>query len=631
MAKIPLGRLYFALLGVAAAVVLLVSLRSIYPVSGQSTGLALGLILGEAVVLVSFPALLWLFHVKVESRVQPSDIARVIHGKRPVQVKEMRESAPVRIVRSVPLLSRLAERMEASIRGDILKGGMQLDPYAFAARYSFYSVVLASVFVPAALVLSVLVNPTLLALALVPVVIFYTPSMTVKNRVSERKENVKDELPFFALLASIMHSAGRSLLDAFEGTLGRRILPSMEVEARLLQRSMGFGKDAVGAFDDLASTHPDDAFKHFLYGYTGVLKSGGDVVLYLSDRAREYLAAMRFRWQSYAERVGTIGEMLIIVFVLLPLLLVVGAVTMPPETVAMIAYGGVAALPMIALLMYFMVKAAQPKAYDTLNGDSKLGLVGLAAGALAGSLTGQPWLVIALSGAVGAALYGLPVRAQLREVRMTEKALPDFLRSIAEYRKIGYNMRKAVLETAAKSKFNPVFDSILAKMAAQLNLGVRLGEVRVTMRSWLGRTTVFILDQITESGGGTPANVEDLYNFVSSYNRLRKEATSSVGLYRALGYAVPVAIPAVVKVISSVIGSFGSSTAGFFGGGTASLAIVSSAVSLITVVAAGAIAFTMTRATDFTAKNTLNMTVLFALSVLAITLTQYLPSFSFGF
>ena len=192
-------------------------------------------------------------------------------------------------------------------------------------------------------------------------------------------------------------------------------------------------------------------------------------------------------------------------------------------------------------------------------------------------------------------------------------------------------MRKAVLETAAKSKFNPVFDSILAKMAAQLNLGVRLGEVRVTMRSWLGRTTVFILDQITESGGGTPANVEDLYNFVSSYNRLRKEATSSVGLYRALGYAVPVAIPAVVKVISSVIGSFGSSTAGFFGGGTASLAIVSSAVSLITVVAAGAIAFTMTRATDFTAKNTLNMTVLFALSVLAITLTQYLPSFSFGF
>ncbi len=631
MAKIPLGRLYFVFLGVAAIAVFLLSFRDISPLAGASAGLTLGFLLGEAIALLAFPVLLLLFHVNVESRVRPSAILAILGRERAVQVKEMKESRSVRIVRSIPLLSRLAERVETSIRGDVLKGGMQLDPYAFAARYSFYSVILAAVFVPVALVLSVLVSPSLLALMAVPAIILYTPSITVRNKVSERRTNVRDELPFFSLLASIMQSAGRSLFDAFKGTLGKQILPAMEVEAKLLQRSIGFGKDLVGSLDDLASTHPDDAFKHFLYGYTGVLKSGGDVVLYLSDRTREYLAAMRFRWRSYAEMAGTIGEMLIIVFVLLPLLLVVGAVTMPPEAVAMIAYGGVATLPMIALLMYFMVRAAQPKTYDTLGGDARLGLVGFAAGALAASVTGQPWLVIALSGAVGGALYGLPVRAQLREVRMTEKALPDFLRSISEYRKIGYNMRKAVLETAAKSKFNPVFDSILAKMAAQLNLGVRLGEARVTMRSWLGRTTVFILDQITESGGGTPANVEDLYNFISSYNRLRKEATSSVGLYRALGYSVPIAIPAVVKVISGVIGSFGSSTAGFFGGGTASLAIVNSAVSLITVVAAGAIAFTMTRATDFTAKNTLNMTMLFVLALLAITLTQFVPSISVGF
>jgi flagellar protein FlaJ len=456
--------------------------------------------------------------------------------------------------------------------------------------------------------------------------------MTVKNRVYERRTNVRDELPFFALLASIMQSSGRSLYDAFKGTLGKRILPAMEVEAKLLQRSIGFGRDVVGSLDDLASTHPDDAFKHFLYGYTGVLKSGGDIVLYLGDRTREYLASMRFRWQSYAEKVGTIGEMLIIVFVLLPLLLVVGAVTMPPEMVAMISYVSVAALPLIALVMYFMVRAAQPKTYDVLNGDSRLGVIGLAAGALAASVTGQPWLIVAVAGAVGAALYGLPVRAQMREVRMTENALPDFLRSIAEYRKIGYNMRKAILETAAGARFNPVFDSILARMAVQMNLGVKLGEVKIAMRSWLGRTTVFILDQITESGGGTPANVEDLYNFISGYNRLRKEATSSVALYRMLGYAVPVAIPLIVKVIGGVIGSFGTSTAAFFGGGTASLAIINGAVALITVVAAGAIAFTMTRATDFTSKNTLNMAVLLSLAVLAVVLTQYLPSsFSFGF
>jgi len=629
--KVSAGRIYFSALALASIVVLLAALLNGGPRPGLSAGLSLGFVLGEAVLLVGFSALLFLFHVSLDSKIRISVIFGAFGPKGALRVKEVREDRAVRIARSIPLLNRLAERVERGIRGDVVKGGMQLDPYAFAAKYSFYSVVLAAVFVPVSLALSVLVSPTLLALMMIPAIILYTPSLSAKNRVSERKTNVRDELPFFALLASITQSAGRSLVDAFRGTVGKHILPAMEAEARLLQKSIGLGKDLVGALDDLASTHPDDSFKHFLYGYTGVLKSGGDIVLYLSDRTREYLASMRFRWQSYADKVGTIGEMLIMVFVLLPLLLVVGAITMPPDLVAMISYVSVAALPIIALLMYFMVKSVQPRVYDVLGGDVRLGLAGVAAGALVSSFTGHPWLIVAVSGAAGAALYGLPVRAQIREVRLTEAALPDFLRSIAEYRKIGYNMRKAVLETAAKTKFNPVFDSILERMAAQMSLGVRLGEAKVAMRSWLGRMTVFILDQITESGGGTPANIEDLYNFISGYNRLKREATSSVGLYKILGYAVPVAIPLVVKVISGVIGSFGSSAAGFFGGGTASLAIVNSTVDIVTVVAAGAIAFTMTRATDFTAKNTLNMTILFALAVVAVAFTQYLPSISFGF
>ena len=633
MLRASAGKVYFGVLALASTVVLVLSVRDITPLSGTYSGLALGFVLGDAVLLVGFSGLLFLLHADFDSKVILAAVLEALGRGSIIRVRRVREDRAVWIARSVPLLNRLAERVEQGIRGDVVKGGMQLDPYAFAAKYSFYSVALAAVFVPVSLALSVLVSPTLLALMMIPAIILYTPSLSAKNRVSERKTNVRDELPFFALLASITQSSGRSLIDAFRGTVGKHILPAMEAEARLLQKSIGFGKDIAGALDDLASTHPDDSFKHFLYGYTGVLKSGGDVVLYLSDRTREYLASMRFRWQSYAEKVGTIGEMLIIVFVLLPLLLVVGAITMPPEMVAEIAYASVAALPMIALVMYFMVRSAQPRTYDILGGDARLGLVGLAGGLVAASFTGQVWLIVAVGGAAGAALYGLPVRAQMREVRMTEAALPDFLRSIAEYRKIGYNMRKAVLETAAKTKFNPVFDSILERMAAQMSLGVRLGEVKVAMRSWLGRMTVFILDQITESGGGTPANIEDLYNFISGYNRLKKEATSSVGLYKMLGYAVPVAIPLLVKVISGVIGSFGSSTAGagFFGGGTASLAIINSAVDIVTVVAAGAIAFTMTRATDFTAKNTLNMTILFALAVVAVTLTQYLPNFSLGF
>lgn len=633
MAKISAGKVYFIVLAIVSVLISFIVYRGISSPSGLVTGLTLGFVLGETITLVAFSFFLLFFKIDVESKFRINSLLglSIFSKKQTAQVKEVKVDRVVKITRNIPFLNRVAERIEQQIRADVLKAGVQLDPYAFAAKYSFYSVVLAIIVVPLSLILTVLISPTLLALMLVPAILLYTPSLSVKDKVQSRKTNVKDELPFFALLSAILQSAGRTLLDAFNSTIGKKILPAIEVEARLIMKSIGFGKDVTGALDDLASTHPDDTFKHFLYGYTGVLKSGGDIVLYLSDRAREYLATMRFRWQSYAQKIGTIGEMLIIVFLLLPLLLVVGAIVLPPDLVAEISYIGVAALPMIALVMYFLVRSAQPKVYDILNGDKRLGLIGLIASLIATSFTGQLWLIIAVSGAVGAALYGISIRAQLREIKLTEAALPDFLRNIAEYRKIGYNMRKAILETASKAKFNPVFDAILERIATQINLGVRLGEVKVAIRSWIGRMTLFILDQISESGGGTPANIEDLYNFISGYNNLKKEAISSVRLYKLLGYAIPIAIPLVVKIVSDVIGSFGTSTTGFLGGGTVSLSILNNTVNIITVVAAGAIAFTMTKATEFTAKNTFNMTILFTLAVLAIVFTQYLPSFSIGF
>ena len=295
MPKVSAGKIYFGALALASMFVLLAALLNVGPHPGLLGGLSLGFVFGEAVLLVGLSALLLLFQVSLESKVRFSAVFEALGRKSTIRFKEVREDTAVRIARRIPLLNRLTERVERGIRGDVVKSGIQLDPYAFAAKYSFYSVVLAAVFVPVSLVLSVLLSPTLLALMMIPAIILYTPSLSAKNRVSERKANIRDELPFFALLASITQSAGRSLVDAFRGTVGKHILPAMEVEARLLQKSIGFGKDLAGALDDLASTHPDDSFKHFLYGYTGVLKSGGDVVLYLSDRTRENLASMRVR------------------------------------------------------------------------------------------------------------------------------------------------------------------------------------------------------------------------------------------------------------------------------------------------------------------------------------------------
>ena len=583
----------------------------------------LGFVSGEAITLAMLALLLPILRVDL--------VVRFGFASSGVSVREVREALVVKALKDIPLLAKLADLIETRIEPDVITGGMQFDVHSFVTRYIVYAFVLTCLFVPLALILSVLVSPTLLALFLIPVTVLITPSLKAKNSVSERRMNIRDELPFFTLLASIMQSSGLSLYNAFLAVVGRGMLPATEMEARIVQKGVGFGNNAVDSLDALAAVHPDDTFKHFLYGYTSILRSGGDLVLYLNGREKEFLGAMRFRWQKYSETVGTIGEGLISIFVLLPLLLVVGSVTMPPELVAALSYAGVAALPMIALVAYFVVKMVQPKTYDRLSGNARLGAIGLCAALVLTLPSREPWIIIGISGAVGAALYGLPVRSQLREVRMIEGALPNFLREVSEYRKIGYDIRKAVLKIAEESRFNQVFDSLLGRVAAQMRMGARLGDVQVPMRSWLGRVTFFTLDQIMESGGGTPVNIEDLYGFISSYNELRREATSSINLYKFLGYAVPVAIPFVVTVLLGIVGSFGSATSALLGGSVTSIAIVNEAAALVTVVAAGAIAFTMTRATDFTAKSTVNMAILLSLAVVSVSLTQYLPSISLGF
>lgn len=620
--KADAGRVYFSTLGIASVLLCAAAWRFINA-GNPLRGILLGLVTGEAITLAMLAVFLPILRTDLSVRFR--------FASNGVSVREVREALVVKVLKDIPLLAKLANLIETRIEPDVIRGGMQFDVHSFVTEYTVYAFVLAAVLIPVNLILSIVVSPTLLALFLIPVIVLIAPSLRAKNSVSERRMNIRDELPFFTLLASIMQSSGLSLYNAFLSVVGRRMLPATEMEARIVQKGVGFGNNAVDSLDALAAVHPDDTFKHFLYGYTSILRSGGDLVLYLNGREKEFLGAMRFRWQKYSETVGTIGEGLISIFVLLPLLLVVGSVTMPPELVAALSYAGVAALPMIALVAYFVVKMVQPKTYDRLSGDARLGAIGLCAGLILTLPTREPWLIIGISGAIGAALYGLRVRSQLREVRMIEGALPNFLREVSEYRKIGYDIRRAVLKIAEESQFNQVFDSVLGRVAAQMRMGARLGDVQVPMRSWLGRVTFFVLDQIMESGGGTPVNIEDLYGFISSYNELRREATSSINLYRFLGYAVPVAIPFVVTVLLGIVGSFGSATSVLLGGSVTSIAIVNEAAALVTVVAAGAIAFTMTRATDFTAKNTVNMAVLLSLAVASISLTQYLPSISLGF
>ncbi len=138
LARLGGGRSYFFIVGAASVAIFLFAFRYISPVNPAS-GLVLGFVLGEALTLSFLSAFLAIFHIKLETRFR---LLALIRGNARFEVKEVREALPIRTVKRIPLLSRLADTIERRIEADVIRGGMQLDAYSFAARYSFYSVIL---------------------------------------------------------------------------------------------------------------------------------------------------------------------------------------------------------------------------------------------------------------------------------------------------------------------------------------------------------------------------------------------------------------------------------------------------------------------------------------------------------
>ncbi len=65
-------------------------------------------------------------------------------------------------------------------------------------------------------------SPVLFALTTVPATAICAPPLSGKDSVSERKADVRDELPFFAPLPSLTQSAGRPFVDALRGSMGKQ-------------------------------------------------------------------------------------------------------------------------------------------------------------------------------------------------------------------------------------------------------------------------------------------------------------------------------------------------------------------------------------------------------------------------
>ena len=525
------------------------------------------------------------------------------------------------------LTSRLIRTRSAKFAELLRRSGKVGNPAAIATRTVRNALRSALVAVPAALAGTVL-SPLFLLVAAVPLGFVLFPQVRLGDLAAQRREGVERELPFFAMIVSVLGGAGIPLYLIFKGVVRSDAFHWIGKEALMVKRDVEIlGMNANDAFERLASNHPSKKFSEFLLGYTSKARSGGDVPFYLVGESGALLRGLEESWARYTERAGIVGSMMITVFGVVPLLLMVVGVFSPGFSMfGLVVFTGLG-VPVFTVGLLYMAGRMQPAREEAVQGRVGVALVLALSGALVELVTGLAWTGVAAALFIFFSAYGLSVRGQIAETKALDEGLSAFLKDLLEYKRQEYDLARAIVAIEARGKYGERFSRLLSKVAAQLKAGVPLDEVRVECRSGLGRITFLLLGEMNRTGGGTVDTVYQISNFAGRLNGMRENTNAEMKPYLILSYVSPLLLAFGIAFVQGILSSFsrriapGVSTFHIGGAQLGALPPGLTQISdLLIVAAAASLGLIGAKMTDFTVRNTLRASVNVALAVAAVAL-----------
>lgn len=526
------------------------------------------------------------------------------------------------------------------INNDVLLSGKPLDTLALMNNTRKLFLITGILIFPLSIYLFLELSPIFLGLNFIWIMLFAYPKFHQKNLSQERKKKVEEELSTFVIFSSVMQNVGIGLYDSFQLFRDTDIFKAISKEAMLLKRNVEyFGLSQMEALEELGRTHRSELFKNLLLGYTSIWRSGGDLSLYLEDRADEFFTYLKERYKHYTNNVGTIGEILVTLLLILPILIMVASFILPGGSLEQITLFATIGLPIFAILMSVVIATMQPATFNSVGlsqvAVAVLGGIGLFVGIGVYTIYNEIWLSVALGIVIPSTISAVIAGRYNNEIYRAEQYLPQFLRDMTEYKKIGYDVNLALIHLSGENLYSSLLNKRLDEASILLKNGTAPTTVvkAIQFRSWFTKISFYLLGYTAEFGGGTPKTLETINKFITNAKQVVKEGKSEISSLTLIIFAAPVIMAFTGGMILNMLGSFDTSlfeipeSSGEFGGGGLS----SNFINLITITPAflemiktlivtssllGA--FVITKAIDFTFYNTWRVVVIGLISIVSI-------------
>ena len=531
-------------------------------------------------------------------------------------------------------ITSIQGKINSEIEQEVRVSGKAYNPRVLVQQSIAYMIFSLFVLVPISVVLGLFVNPYLFFALLVCPIWLYYPKLKLWFIVSERKSSIDDEMAFFTLYAGVMQSIGQSLYNSIIDVLGKGTFLTIENEGKMLSRNVQvFGMDQITALNEHGCSHPNFYFKNFLLGYVSISKSGGNLALYMERKGEEFFHKAQFKYANYKSQAHIIGETMLILLTILPTMILISSFMLAEDSVNVVMSLSFVLIPVVTIFIILMISLSQPRARNVIDFDFKAVFVAIFASVVSLLLGQQPWFVIGVGVAAGAIFNFVVCTKQFREVSFVESALPDFFRDITEYRKIGIPIPNAIIKISEGRNYNKYFDGLLSVISARLKHGVNLSDIFDSMliRSWIAKTSFFVLGKIADSGGGTAQILEQITNFSTNINQTKKETHASISVISYFAFLSPIMISYTTKEMSSILEKLNTGLDQMVQSAFNIEAMLVSNdligfINLLNVISAISLGLVMSKLVHFSMKYTITVGIATLVSVLSIILSPLFPT-----
>jgi flagellar protein FlaJ len=437
--------------------------------------------------------------------------------------------------------SRIAKGMPG-LRDTILRSSLRITPEALVAS-AFLSTVIASAAVVVAIVVGMALGFLYLVLSVVAIPITFLLVLNgPRISSSSRSYALGNELPYVIGFMEVLASGGVSPIQTLRRIAKRgNVFPAAAKEAKLILVDIDvFGMDPISALEKAAKYNPNKAFAEFLYGYTTVLKTGGDVTTFVNGQMKEIMDITNAKIKRSSDTVSTMAEGYVTVTAVL------GMSLFTIYQVQAVISHSTAGLTSIFLFSFLVVPLLSVMFIWMLDGT----------GLKQPYFDRRPYYALAESAPVAAAVYLAPLPLDLfihvsltlivltiwptivsmrvsRERSGLERRLPDFIRDVAESRKVGLAPETGIQGLGTKNY--GLLSKPIRRMGAQLSWGIPLTKVMSSfvsrVNSWVTKVVGVLMMEVVDVGGGTVLSFSEMADFTRRINDLESEKRSSIKPY----------------------------------------------------------------------------------------------------